>query len=258
MKQAHESLMAAKVEYRTAVVTGATRGIGAATVGRLIERGLEVVAVARSADGLADLAARFGCRTVALDIADMDAVAHALGSVDADIVVNNAGLMTQSAPFAELEQTELHRSIDVNLKGTLAVTRALLPGMIRRRRGHIFFITSMLGPYAAPNASVYAATKAGLRAFASCLRLELSGTGIRVTEVAPGRVHTDFFGPAFKNDAAAMERALFEDVVTLDPEDVAGALAGALDMPAHVDVNRIEITATDQAMGGILFAKRAR
>jgi NADP-dependent 3-hydroxy acid dehydrogenase YdfG len=245
-------------DYRTAVVTGATRGIGAATVEQLAGRGLDVVAVGRSADALKDLASRFGCKTIALDIADVDAVTEALSPIEADIVVNNAGVMTQAAPFAELGLTELHRSIDVNLKGTLAVTRALLPGMIRRQRGHLFFITSMFGPYAAPNASVYAATKAGIRAFASCLRLELAGTRVRVTEIAPGRVHTGFFRPAFKDDDAAMEKTLFDEYAALNPEDVATALVGALSLPLHVDINRIEITSTDQAMGGIVYAKKAR
>jgi NADP-dependent 3-hydroxy acid dehydrogenase YdfG len=145
----------------------------------------------------------------------------------------------------------------VNLKGTLAVTRALLPGMIERRRGHLFFITSMIGPNAAPNASVYAATKAGVRALASCLRLELAGKRVRVTEIAPGRVHTTFFSPSFKGDMEAVEKTLFDEYDALEPTDVAAALTGALDLPEHADINRIEITSTDQALGGMTYAKRA-
>ena len=243
--------------YRTAVITGASRGIGAATARALAKRGMEVTAIGRSAGPLEDLKAEIGCTVRPLDIGDTAAVMAALKDIEADVVVNNAGTMTQSAPFAELDLLELQQSVDVNLKGTLAVTRALLPGMIERKRGHLFFITSMLGPYAAPNASVYAATKAGVRAFASCLRLELAGSRVRVTEIAPGRVHTSFFSPAFKGDMEAVEKTLFSEYDALEPEDVASALVGALDLPEHADINRIEITSTDQALGGMTYAKRA-
>jgi len=243
--------------YRTAVITGASRGIGAATAKALTERGMKVIAIGRSADALEALKAEIDCTVLPLDIADMDAVMAALKDVEADVLVNNAGTMTQAAPFAELDLLELQQSVDVNLKGTLAVTRALLPGMIARRRGHLFFITSMIGPNAAPNASVYAATKAGVRALASCLRLELAGKRVRVTEIAPGRVHTTFFGPAFKDDMEAVEKTLFDEYDALEPGDVATALTGALDLPEHADINRIEITSTDQALGGMTYAKRA-
>jgi NADP-dependent 3-hydroxy acid dehydrogenase YdfG len=244
-------------DYRTAVITGASRGIGAATARAFSQRGMEVVAVGRSAEALEALKSEIGCTICPLDIGDVAAVMDTLSGIEADVVVNNAGTMTQSAPFAELALSELHQSVDVNLKGTLAVTRALLPGMVERRRGHLFFITSMFGPYAAPNASVYAATKAGVRAFASCLRLELAGSRVRVTEIAPGRVHTAFFGPAFGGDMAAVERTLFTEHAALEPEDVAAALVAALDLPEHADINRIEITSTDQALGGMTYAKKA-
>ncbi len=218
---------------------------------------MEIVAIARSTDALEAMKSEIGCKICPLDVADVAAVMDALSGIEADVVVNAAGTMTQSAPFAELDLTELHRSIDVNLKGTLAVTRALLPGMVERRRGHLFFITSMLGPYAAPNASVYAATKAGVRAFASCLRLELAGSRVRVTEIAPGRVRTAFFNAAFNGNTEAVERTLFAEYAALEPEDVAAALVGALSLPEHADINRIEITSTDQALGGMTYAKKA-
>jgi 3-hydroxy acid dehydrogenase/malonic semialdehyde reductase len=243
--------------YRTAVITGASRGIGAATARALTERGMKVIAIGRSAPALEALKSEIDCTVLPLDIADMNAVMEALKDVEADVVVNNAGTMTQAAPFAELDLLELQQSVDVNLKGTLAVTRALLPGMIERRRGHLFFITSMIGPNAAPNASVYAATKAGVRALASCLRLELAGKRVRVTEIAPGRVHTTFFGPSFKGDMEAVEKTLFDEYDALEPADVATALTGALDLPEHADISRIEITSTDQALGGMTYAKRA-
>ena len=243
------------LNYASALVTGASRGIGAAITKTLSAAGVAVTALGRSQGALKELADETGCATLALDLADMDATIDALADIDADILVNNAGVMTQSAPFAELAREELHQSVDVNLKGTLAATRALLPGMIARRRGHVFFVTSMFGPYAAPNASVYAATKAGVRAFASCLRLELAGTGVRVTEIAPGRVETEFFGAAFDGNKDAMTERLFKDHVALAPNDVAAALLGALSLPDRADINRIEITPTDQALGGMTYAR---
>jgi NADP-dependent 3-hydroxy acid dehydrogenase YdfG len=242
--------------YKTAIVTGASRGIGAAVTRALSSMNIQVTAIARTEPALHDLARETGCTPLVLDLGDTDAVIDRLTRIDADILVNNAGTMTQSAPFAELARNEIHQSVDVNLKGVLAATRAVLPGMIERRRGHLFFITSMFGPYAAPNASVYAATKAGVRAFVNCLRLELAGSRVRATEIAPGRVETEFFSPAFGGDRQAMEAALFSKHRALAPQDVADALAAALMLPEHADINRIEITSTDQALGGAIYAER--
>lgn len=242
--------------YKTAIVTGASRGIGAAVTRALRAMDIDVTAISRTESALQALASETGCTPLALDLGDTDAVIDRLSGIDADILVNNAGTMTQSAPFAELERVEIHQSVDVNLKGVLAATRAVLPGMIDRTRGHLFFITSMFGPYAAPNAGVYAATKAGVRAFVNCLRLELAGSNVRATEIAPGRVETEFFSPAFGGNKAAMAETLFGKHRALAPQDVADALIGALRLPEHADVNRIEITSTDQALGGMTYAEK--
>ncbi len=242
--------------YKSAIVTGASRGIGAAVTRAMCSAGVAVTAVSRGSKALDDLVAETGCTALALDLGNTDEVLDRLATVDADILVNNGGVMTQSAPFAQLERDEIHQSVDVNLKGTLAATRAVLPGMIQRQRGHLFFVTSMFGPYAAPNASVYAATKAGVRAFVNCLRLELAGSRVRATEIAPGRVETEFFSAAFGNDKDAMAATLFGKHRALTPQDVSDALMGALQMPEHADVNRIEITSTDQALGGMIYAEK--
>lgn len=242
--------------YKTAIVTGASRGIGAAVTRAFCASGIAVTAISRPSTALETLVADTGCTPIELDLGKTDEVIDRLASLDADILVNNAGVMTQSAPFAEIERPEIHQSVDVNLKAPLAATRAVLPGMIARQRGHIFFVTSMLGPFAAPNAAVYASTKAGVRAFVNCLRLELAGTRVRVTEIAPGRVETEFFREAFGNDKAALTGALFDKYRALAPEDVADALLGALNMPDRADINRIEITPTDQALGGMIYAEK--
>ena len=146
--------------------------------------------------------------------------------------------------------------LSLNLRAPLRVTAALLPGMIERRRGHIFAVTSLFGPYAGPNMAVYCATKAALRSFCACLRMDLAGTGVRVTEIAPGRTETGIYLDAFGGDSDALDEKLFTGYRTLQPEDVAAALIAALRLPARADVNILELSPTDQAAGGMVFAER--
>jgi NADP-dependent 3-hydroxy acid dehydrogenase YdfG len=242
--------------YRTALVTGASRGIGAAIVETLVERGIEVLAVARSLDRLRALADRTGCRPLALDLEDRASVAAALGDLEIDVLVNNAGVITATGPFVTMSGPEIERMLDLNLRATMQVTRLLLPGMIARRRGHLFFMSSTAARHAYPDMAVYAATKAGLAAFAACLRLELAGTGVRVTEIAPGRVETDIYLDAMGNDGSVMRRRLYDDRRSLQPAQIGRLVALALDLPPEADVTVLEVTPTDQAFGGYVFAER--
>ncbi|MCP5151929.1 MAG: SDR family NAD(P)-dependent oxidoreductase [Ectothiorhodospiraceae bacterium] len=239
-----------------ALVTGASRGVGAAVVESLVARGMEVWAMARPSAQLDALASRLGCHAVAVDMADAGALDAALADLEVDVVVNNAGIITAVAPFAAIEPADIDRMLDVNLRATMVVTRALLPGMIARRRGHLFLVTSLLGPYAGPNVATYAATKAALRAFGQCLRIELAGTDVRLTEVAPGRVRTDIYREAFGGDDARLQSTLFERYRALEPAHVAQALIAALDMPPAADISILELSPTDQAVGGLVFAPR--
>jgi NADP-dependent 3-hydroxy acid dehydrogenase YdfG len=244
------------MSYRTALVTGASRGIGAAIVRTLRARGLAVTAAARAAEPLAALARESGCETLILDVTQPARVMEALGGRDYDVVVNNAGALPSSGPFHELPLDDILTTLNVNLTGTLAVVRAVLPGMVRRRCGHLFMIGSMLGPNPARHAAAYAASKAGIRALCRSLRLDLVGTNVRVTEIAPGRVETEFFRDAMGGDMAKLRSALFDEFRALKPEDVSRAVAAALDMPDHANIGLIEITSTDQALGGMSFARR--
>jgi NADP-dependent 3-hydroxy acid dehydrogenase YdfG len=241
--------------YRTALVTGASRGIGAAIVEALSARGLEVWAAARSRERLDDLARRLGCRPVCLDVTDPAAVAAALDGQEIDVLVNNAGVIPAVRRFAELGRAEMDAMLDVNLRAVMEVTRRVLPGMIARRRGHLFFIGSTAGHHAYDRLAVYAATKAALEAFARCLRLELLGTGVRVTLLAPGRVETEIYLDAMAGDAERMRDELFRPYRSLRPSDVAAALGAILDLPSHADVSFVELVPTDQAPGGMVLAR---
>lgn len=242
--------------YRTALVTGASRGVGAEVVKSLVAEGLEVWALARPSEALQALAAETGCRALAADLTDDREVTEALDGLEIDVLVNNAGAISAVKPFVDLSVQETDAMLSLNLRAPLRVTSALLPGMIERRRGHIFAVTSLFGPYAGPNMAVYCATKAALRSFCACLRMDLAGTGVRVTEIAPGRTETGIYLDAFGGDSDALDEKLFTGYRTLQPEDVAAALIAALRLPARADVNILELSPTDQAAGGMVFAER--
>ena len=247
--------MSDRPEYRTALVTGASRGIGAETVKSLVAEGLEVWALARGSRDLEKLVAETGCHRIECDLTDDAATDAALTGLEIDVLVNNAGLISAVKPFAELSRAEADSMLSLNLRAPLGVLSALLPGMIARKRGHVFAITSLFGPYAGPNMAVYCATKAAIRSFCACLRMDLAGTGVRVTEIAPGRTETDIYLDVFGGDRAALDTKLFGTYRTLQPQDVAEALMAALRLPARADANIIELSPTDQAAGGMVFAQ---
>lgn len=240
--------------YRTALVTGASRGIGREITRSLVREGLEVWGLARPSADLDALVAETGCHVLAVDLLDAGAVGRAIAGLRIDVLVNNAGMIPSVRPFVDCPVSELESMIDLNLRAPLTVTRALLPGMIERGCGHIFAITSLFGPYAGADVAVYGATKAALRSFCACLRAEIAGSGVRVTEIAPGRTRTGIYLDAFGGDAEALEQRLFRDRRALHPEDVAQALIAALRLPPRADASIIELAPTEQAAGGLAFA----
>lgn len=182
---------------RTALVTGASSGIGAATARKLARSGVRVLLHGRNEDRLAALAAETGGTALAADLARPEAAAdlaeRALaitGSVD--LLVNNAGL-GWAGPLPELSEDELRHLVAVNLTAPLDLTRALLPAMLKRDRGQIVFVSSIAGRTGVAGEAVYAATKSGVDAFADSLRFEVHGTGVTVGIVVPGVVRTEFF-----------------------------------------------------------------
>ena len=214
----------------TAVVTGASRGIGRATALRLAQS-YDIVAVARSGGQLDTLAnevdaAGGTCRTIAMDITDPRAVSS-LASIEAEVLVNNAG-MGVLRPLLELTRDEWIRMVDLNFNALFDVTRALVPGMVKRRSGHIVVIGSITGRSPFAGGTCYAATKAAANSFAESLMLELRDAGVKVSVVNPGSVSTTFSDRDNSSWALAAS-------------DVAEAIASILDTPPAVLIHAVEI-----------------
>lgn len=216
-----------------AVVTGASRGIGRAIALRLA-KDFDILAVARSRDALGTLALEVEalgstCTIAAVDIADANAVSAALEGVDAEVLVNNAGV-GPIKPMLELTPAEWHAIVDVNFNGLYHATRAVLPRMIARRRGHVVVIGSIAGRSGFVGGTAYAGSKHAAMAFAECLMLEVRDQGVKVSIVNPGSVATDF---SHRSDPGWM----------LSADEVAASVAHVVDTPPDVLVHRLEIRA---------------
>jgi NADP-dependent 3-hydroxy acid dehydrogenase YdfG len=239
--------------YRTAVVTGATSGIGKAIVETLRERGLDVYAVGRNEDALRTLSERSGATPVRADVRDARAISDALAGVDVDILVNNAGILSTRALFHEIDPAEIDAMIDVNLKAPMHLTRAFLPGMVARKRGHLIYIGSSGGQAPYPNMGAYGASKAGLSLFCDNLRCDLLGTSVRVSEIVPGRVQTELYRSSIPDHQA--KAVLYDGYRPIQPENIARIVVSVIDLPVFVDVARVEVFPTDQATGGGVMVK---
>ena len=236
-------------DYRTALVTGASAGIGRAAVRALHDAGLSVIAVARRADRLEALADETGATPLVLDLCDTDALYDALAPLEVDVLVNNAGLGRGMASFVDADRGDIDLTIDTNVTAFLHTLRAVLPGMRERKRGHVVGIGSVAGLYPLQS-PIYGGSKGAVRLASQNLRLDLAGTGIRVTEICPGRVVTEFVAGAAGEEAARKTYGSFDE---LQPEDIAEAILYAVSAPWRVNVSTIEIVPTEQAFGGIKF-----
>lgn len=241
-------------DYRTAVVTGASAGIGAAIVEALAGEGIAVHAVSRNGDRLAELVAKTGCTAHVLDITDLAAVEKALAPLEIDILVNNAGV-SRSGDIATMDAFGIDEQVDVNLKAALHLIRLVLPGMMARDCGHIVNITSIAGLYNFSGNTVYHATKAAMHMVSRQTRVAAYGRQVRVTEIVPGRAETEIFGKVI-GDMEAAQRQFYDGYDSLKVEDVAGAVAYAIGTPRHVNIGQIEIMPTLQVPGGLNFERR--
>lgn len=221
------------------LVTGATSGIGRAMALSLKAAGYDVLALGRNVEALADLAAQ-GIETLALDLANAKAVA-ALAARPIDVLVNNAGVMPKPGAFAEMSAFEIDQTLAVNLAAVLHLTRAVVPGMIARGRGHVIFTGSTAAHAPGANFAAYAASKAGIAAFATALRAELSPHGLRVTELVPGRVETALYAAILPE---ATRETMYAGGHSLQPQDLADSLLAVLSLPERATISRLDILPT--------------
>ena len=248
---------------KTALITGATSGIGAACARKFAGAGYRVIITARRAEQLAAMAGElqkeYGVEvlTLCFDVRDLEAVKRALDSLpaawrDIDVLVNNAGLALGLEPEDSGDFTDWETMIDTNVKGLLYMTRLIVPGMVERLRGHIINIGSVAGDAAYAGGAVYCATKAAVKVLSDGLRIDLAHTPIRVTNLKPGLVETNFSNVRFHGDT---ERAahVYQGIQPLTGDDIADVALYAAQAPAHVQIAEVLILATHQASGSVVY-----
>ena len=239
-------------DYASALVTGASSGIGAAVVRSLCSRGITVHAMARRQQRLEALAEETGCITHVLDVRETSRIFDVISGLDADIVVNNAGLGRGFGKLYEASLEDIDTTIDTNVRAAIHVLRASLPGMLSRNRGHVVNMSSVAGLY--PLASpIYGASKGAVHRLSQDLRLDLAGSRVRVTEICPGRVSTEFFDAAV-DDPQRRAAITNTGISELTAGDIAAAVVYAVDAPWRVNVSLIELQPTEQVFGGMNLA----
>jgi NADP-dependent 3-hydroxy acid dehydrogenase YdfG len=240
---------------RTAVVTGASAGIGEATARRLAAEGFDVILAARRRDRLDAIAAEIGGTALTLDVTSPESVAAFAAAVPAcDVLVNNAGGARGLTTVAEADDEQWRWMYDANVLGMMRVTRALLPLIIGGGNGHIVLVGSVAGREVYDGGAGYAAAKHAARAVNETLRLELLGQPVRVTEVAPGMVETDFSVLRFDGDAARAAKT-YEGLTPLTADDIADCIAFAVTRPSHVNIDTMVVLPRDQASAGAVHRR---
>lgn len=247
--------MTIDLQGTTALVTGATSGFGDACAEAFVRAGARVVATGRRRDRLDALARRLGERLypVLLDVRDRAAIDRTLATLpspfaEVDVLVNNAGLALGLEPAPRASLDDWQQMIDTNCTGLVAMTRAILPGMVARDRGHVVNIGSVAGTYPYPGGNVYGATKAFVHQFTQNLRSDLLGTRVRATCIEPGMAETEFSLVRFGGDAERA-RKVYEGVQPLSAADIADTVLWVVTRPPHVNVNALELMPVMQAFG---------
>lgn len=238
-----------------ALITGASSGIGQATAEVFAEQGIDLIVCGRRQERLAALEKKLGSKvrvhSLVFDVSDREAVAQAMASLptdwqDIDILINNAGNAHGLDPIQSGSLDDWDAMIDSNVKGLLYVTRAIVPTMVERKKGHIIHIGSLAGKEAYPNGNVYCGTKHAVDAINKGMRMDLYKYGIRVSAVNPGLVHTEFSMVRFKNDEERSDK-VYEGYAPLTALDIAEIIAFVVTRPSHVNIADLLVLPTAQA-----------
>ena len=242
---------------KTVLITGASSGFGAACARAFAKLGWKLVLTARRGDALVrlqqELAPLTSVHVVTLDVRDRAAVDAAFSSLPAefsevDLLVNNAGLALGLEPAHKASLDDWDTMVDTNIKGVMYCTRALLPGMVARNRGHVVNMGSVAGNWPYPGGNVYGASKAFVKQFSLNLRADLLGTAVRVTTIAPGMAETEFSRVRFKGNEEKAHQ-VYTGTEPLQAEDIADIVVWVTSVPARVNINSLEVMAVCQAWG---------
>jgi len=248
------------IQNQIVLITGASSGIGAACAKILALTGAKLILAARRQERLLSLAAELVERfdetspqihLLQLDVRDRSAVELAISNLppewsDIDILINNAGLSRGLDKLHEGDTQDWEEMIDTNIKGLLYLTRYIVPGMVKRDRGHVVNIGSIAGHQTYPKGNVYCGTKAAVKAISEGLKQDLLGTPIRVTSVDPGMVETEFSQVRFHGDSDRAQQ-VYQGVTPLTPDDVAEVIFFCVTRPTHVNINEVILMPVDQA-----------
>ena len=249
---------------KVVMITGATSGIGMACARKFAENGDRLILTGRNEDRLADIKKELVAQgadvlTLVFDVRDREKASQAVKTLPAewqeiDVLVNNAGLALGLEPEYEGNLDDWETMIDTNIKGLLTMTRLVVPGMVQRNSGHIINVGSVAGDAAYAGGNVYCATKAAVKALTDGLRIDVAHTAIRVTNLKPGLVETNFSNIRFHGDT---ERAanVYKGVQPLTGDDIADVAVYASNAPAHVQIAEVLILATHQASGSVIVRK---
>lgn len=243
--------------HKTILITDATSGIGYACTIKFITSGWRVIATGRRGARLGSLAARFGTHNLyplVLDVRQRREVEDALTDLPApfsqvDVLLNNAGLALGLDPAHEADLDQWEEMIDTNIKGLTYCTRVILPGMVKRRSGHIINIGSGAGDYPSPGGNTYGATKAFVKQFSRNLRADLNGTRVRVTNIEPGMTESEFSLVRFGGDQEKADKS-YMGTKPLTPKDIAEIVFWTTNLPPHININRMEVMPICQSHSG--------
>lgn len=251
---------------KIALITGATSGIGEACARRFAEGGYNLILTARSADKLEMIRAqmeanRVEVKVLSFDVRDAEAAQQAWESLpepwkQVDVLINNAGLALGLDKEYEGDPEDWNTMIDTNIKGLLTMTRLVVPGMVERNEGHVINIGSVAGDAAYACGNVYCATKAAVKAITDGLRIDVADTAVRVTNLKPGLVETNFSNVRFHGDNARAEK-VYQGIKPLTGADIADVAYYAASAPKHVQIAEVLILATHQANGSIIHRQQA-
>ena len=249
---------------RIALITGASRGIGEACARKLAEGGYDLILTARRAEKLAELGAELEAegtkvKTLTFDVRDAEAAETAVDSLEPewrkiDVLINNAGLALGLDKEYEGDPDDWNAMIDTNIKGLLTMTRLIVPGMVERNEGHVINIGSVAGDAAYAKGNVYCATKAAVKTITDGLRIDLAETAVRVTNLKPGLVETNFSNVRFHGDNQRADN-VYKGITPLTGADIADVAFYAASAPKHVQIAEVLILATHQASGSVIYRK---